>query len=450
LTGRQRTQADLLAEIAALRRELAEVRAGAARVRADADASLHARSSFLANMSHEIRTPMTSVLGYVDMLIEEASASNAPPERIAQLHAIKRSGRHLVHLLNDILDLSRIEAGKLAVERAPVSIFQLVDDVMSVMRPTAASKQLRLELDYDGRLPERVETDATRLRQVLLNLVGNAIKFTEVGGVRVRVQFLERAPGPSLLQFLVADTGIGIAPDVAAQLFRPFCQGDGTHARRFGGAGLGLAISREIARLLGGDIELESAEGWGSTFILRIAAGPAPDSRLIEAREFDPLDEDETLDTLKFIQAVGEASRGDRHVLVVDDCDDNARIVSHLLRNAGFRTTRAENGREAVKLALAASDRAPFDLILMDVQMPVMSGYDAARTLRMNGYEGPILALTANAMREERQRSLAAGCDGFATKPIDRKELLVQILTLIGKRGRPDEPDPAGWMREPG
>ena len=444
---REPTREDLLAENAQLRLELAEAHSEVARANAHADASLQAKASFLANMSHEIRTPMTSVLGYVDMLIEEGTLSQAPPSRVAQLYAIKRSGRHMVHILNDILDLSRIEAGKLSVELTSVSPFELMDEVMAVIRPSASDKTLGLELEYDGRIPERIETDPTRLRQVLLNLLGNAVKFTEIGGVRVRVQFLDHGPERSALQFIVADTGIGIAPAVAPRLFQPFCQGDESNLRGFGGAGLGLAISREIARLLGGDIELESAEGWGSTFILRIATGCATGASLIEASEFDPLGEEDNLDTLTFIKAVGKSATGDQHVLVVEDSDDNARIVTHLLEKAGFQTSRAVNGKEAVKLALSASEAAPFDLILMDMQMPVMSGYEAAHTLRMHGYNGPIIALTAHAMREERQKCLSAGCDEFATKPIDRKDLLNKILSLLDERSPGADLDPTGWNR---
>ena len=437
---RERTREDLLAEIAQLRRELAEANVCA-------EASLQAKTNFLANMSHEIRTPMTSVLGYVDILIEEGTLSLAPPARVAHLYAIKRNGRHMLHILNDILDLSRIEAGKLSIERISVSPFELMDDVMAVIRPSAENRSIRVEVEYEGQIPERIETDPTRLRQILLNLLGNAVKFTEIGGVHVRVQFLDHGPEPSRLQFMVTDTGIGIAPSVAQRLFQPFCQADESSARGFGGAGLGLAISREIARLLGGDIELESSEGWGSTFTLRIATECTAGSGLIEAEEYDPLSKSEELDTLTFIETVEDSATGDRHVLVVEDCDDNARIVTHLLRKAGFQTSRARNGKEAVKLALSASEVAPFDLILMDMQMPVMSGYDATQTLRMQGYDGPILALTAHAMREERQKCLSAGCDEFATKPIDRKDLLNKILSLLEKGSTRAEADLSGWNR---
>ncbi len=430
MASREQKRDDLLAENDDLRLELAEARAEIARGKADAEAASSAQSTFLANMSHEVRTPMTAVLGYVDMCIEEGTLSKAPPSRVAQLYAIKRSSRHLVHILDDVLDLSRIEAGKLSIECSDVSPFEIVDDVVAIVRHTASSKNLEFAVDYEGRIPERIETDATRLRQILLNLLGNAVKFTKVGGVKLRVRLIADDPTRPSLQFMVSDTGVGIPPDQVQRIFEPFCQADSSTARSFGGAGLGLAISRKLARLLDGDIHLESSEGWGSSFDLRIAARHREGTRLIEIQEFDASGEDDEMNTLAFIESVNDASPGG-HILVVEDSDDNAHIIRHALKKAGFHTTRAENGVEAVRLVLSAP--TPFDVILMDIEMPIMDGCEATRVLREQGYDLPIMALTAHAMREEREKCLSAGCNEFANKPFDRRDLIEKILALMEK-----------------
>jgi CheY-like chemotaxis protein len=427
-------QDELARENEELRRQLDAARREIERINAQADASARAKNAFLANMSHEIRSPLTAVLGYVDLLIEEGNLSRAPRSRLEQLYAIKRNGRHLVRVLADILDFSRLESGKLEVECKPASPFGIVDDVLSVIRPAATGKGLGFDVRYEGALPDRIETDATRLRQILLNLLGNAVKFTEQGGVRLDVALLDHTGAKPTLAFTVTDTGIGIPPAVAEHIFEPFAQADASHSRRFGGSGLGLAISRDLARMLGGDIEMSSSEGTGSCFRATIGVGSLTKARLVEPDADDCVKEFELeeLSTLRFVENVAD-SAVEAHVLVVDDSRDNQRILKHTLTKVGFQVSLAGNGAEALKLVLSTAEIEPFDAILMDMQMPVLDGYEATRRLREAGYEGPILALTAHSMRDEKANCLAAGCDEFIAKPFDRRDLLEKLLQFVAK-----------------
>ncbi len=392
-------------ELAVLARDRDEAR------RAAQEAS-RLKSEFLAHTSHEIRTPMTALVGYTELL---GDPDLSPAERAEGLATVRRNGEHLMTIVNDILDLSKIESGRMTIERMACSPFALVAEVTAVLRPRAAHDGLDVEVGYRSPLPETIETDPTRLRQILLNLVGNAIKFTPRGSVRLEVGPVE----DTRLCFEVIDTGIGLDAEQQARLFTAFSQADASTTRRFGGTGLGLAISKRLAGMLGGDLRVRSVPGEGSTFTLTIDVGSLAGVRLLDrppevraAAERPEPSADER-----------QALRG--RILLAEDGLDARRLLARHLRAAGAEVETAENGLVACELALRAAEAgAPYDLILMDMQMPELDGYAAAARLRAAGYRGPIVALTAHAMEDERARCLGAGCDGFATKPILRRALI--------------------------
>ena len=382
------------------------------------EAATRAKSDFLANMSHEIRTPLTAILGYADLILDE-NVGLATRENIA---VIKRNGEHLLGLINDILDLSKVEAGKLQIEPTRCSPAQLVAEVVSLMRVQAEVKQLRLDADFVGPLPETVLSDALRLRQVLVNLVGNAIKFTDQGKVCLTVR-LTLDSGVPRLRFDVTDTGIGMNEEQVGKLFQPFTQVDNSSARKFGGTGLGLCISKGMAEALGGNIEVHSSEGKGSTFIVTIDPGPLDGIPMIQNVQEALLERPLTTAT-----AIPDKIVLHGRILLAEDGLDNQRLICLLLRKAGAEVTSVENGQLAVEAALAASEAGkPFELILMDMQMPVMDGYTATRQLRDRGYTAPIVALTAHAMAEDCKKCLDAGCNDYATKPIDWQKCLTTV-----------------------
>jgi PAS domain S-box-containing protein len=399
----------------ALRRNEAELRRALER----AESADRARSAFFANMSHEIRTPLTAISGYADLLAEPSLADE---DRMSHVRTIRRNGEYLLHLINDILDLSKIEAGRFEVERESCSLFSIVQDVLEIMRMRAAAKQLALDVNYHLPLPGRIRTDATRLRQILVNLVGNAVKFTEAGRVTIVVRLLEGAngSGPQLLLDVV-DTGIGIAPAVQRRLFTPFVQADASTSRRFGGTGLGLAISQRLAELLGGDITLRSTPGVGSRFTVRIDPGELDDATFVTTAPTSRRDEEPLRLWAPPAQMTGR-------VLLAEDGLDSQRLIVHMLQGVGLDVDVADNGRIACAMEREARQTGrPYDLVLMDMQMPIMDGFDATRQLRASGFERPIIALTAHAMPGDRERCLQAGCDEYLPKPIDRAQLLARI-----------------------
>jgi Amt family ammonium transporter len=344
-----------------------------------------------------------------------------------------------MRILTDILDLSKIEAGKIDLEILDTSPCEVVADIESVMRSAAEEKNIGFDIVYSGSIPAKIQTDPTRLRQILLNLVGNAIKFTEEGGVCMTVKLIQEQAGASLISFAVSDTGTGLPPEAVDRVFETFSQADASTTRKFGGTGLGLAISRQLAQLLGGDILADTIEGQGSTFTLTIGTGQLDDVEMLDdtyskgVRPFAlPGDEDSTL----WLMDQVKASQPERRILLVEDGEDNRKLIALTLRKCGFEVSFAENGQVGLELALEArATGEPFDLILMDMQMPVMDGYEATRQLRAASYHRPIIALTAHAMKGDRHRCLEAGCTDFATKPISRRDLIRTVLDHLPKSG---------------
>lgn len=394
-----------------------------------AQEATQAKSEFLASMSHEIRTPMTAILGFAEVLRSEGDLSRAPPARIEAIETVIRNGDYLLRLINDILDLSKIEAGRFEVEKIPCSPIQLINEVQELVGLRARAKDLLFLVEYGGPMPETILSDPTRVRQILINLIDNAIKFTDRGIVRLEVCLLDRDTSKAVLELAVIDTGIGIAPEQLGRLFQPFVQADRSVSARYGGTGLGLAISRRLANLLGGDIGVTSTPGKGSTFRLTIPSGPLEGVKMIDspapaAADHPPPDAEIDISKIQL------SSR----ILMAEDCPDNRRLISFILARAGAEVTTAENGQEALKLATEAWHRGePFDVILMDMEMPLLDGYEATRRLRQSGYDRPILALTAHAMKQDRQKCLEAGCDDYAAKPIHRAALLKLVASQLSK-----------------
>ena len=406
---------------------LRRAKAAAEESRRGAEAATQAKSDFLANMSHEIRTPMTAILGYADLLRDPRHSAD---ERVRYVDTIRRNGEHLLTVINDILDLSKIEAGEMRLERIECSPCGLLSDVASLMRVRAGEKGLALEIRGDGLLPERIQSDPTRLRQILINLVSNAIKFTETGHVTVVARVARtREEGPLRLNFEVVDTGIGMTPEQVGRIFQPFTQADTSTTRRFGGTGLGLTISRRMARLLGGDISVRSTPGKGSVFSVDIDPGPLDGVRMV------PCSESMDLVSSK-VDTPAPTLKG--RVLLVDDGADNRQLLSLYLSRAGAEVAVAENGRAGVDAAFAAErEGRPFSAILMDMQMPVMDGYSAATELRSHGYSRPVIALTANAMAEDRAKCLKSGCTDYLSKPFTERKLLEAVARHLGSAPPP-------------
>jgi PAS domain S-box-containing protein len=417
------------------------------RARLDAEAASRSKSAFLANMSHEIRTPMTAILGYTDLIADSGDRALAPVERLEFIDTIKRNGEHLLTIINDILDVSKIEAGGMSVERIPVDPTNVVLEVEDLMRVRAKAKGITLEIEQETPLPSTILTDPVRLMQILTNLVGNAIKFTELGGVTIRVGLdlspvLGSAPttSPGLppeprLLFAIQDTGIGMTPDTLDRLFQPFAQADASTTRRFGGTGLGLRIAKSLAQHLGGDVAVESQPGRGTTFTATIATGPIDPRALLRPSAFQSTAHQRRSDTAAARAPADRAVLAGLRVLFAEDGLDNQRLIALHLRKAGAEVSVVATGVQALRALddVAETHAAPFDLLLTDMQMPEMDGYTLARTLRGRGYRGPIVALTAHAMSGDAEKCLEAGCDDYATKPIERAKLLATCRKAVDK-----------------
>lgn len=391
------------------------------------------KSEFLANMSHEIRTPMTAILGFADLLLEDELQQaddviiyNTQIDRPETIRTIQKNGLHLLEIINGILDLSKIEAGKLEVHPVACSVSGIVDHVITMMSVRAEEKNLKLECKNQLVEQDRVLADETRLRQVLVNLIGNAVKFTDAGGVSLTVCSVAGSDSQASmqLQFDVVDSGIGMTEEQIARLFQPFTQADSSTTRRFGGTGLGLTISRKLAKLMGGKLDIVSSQvGEGTHFRLTIPLHPASEAESVLTQSTADLREV----TMSSPQS-GRSQLEGLKILLAEDGIDNQRLISHILRNAGADVILCENGELAVRRIRQAMEQdEKIDVVLMDMQMPVLDGYQASERLRDIGFTNPIIAITANAMSEDRGKCIEAGCDDYASKPINRPDLLNTI-----------------------
>jgi signal transduction histidine kinase/CheY-like chemotaxis protein len=388
-----------------------------------AQSASQAKSEFLANMSHELRTPMTAILGFAEVLAQEMQAAGASAQWIESQTIVRRNGEHLLTLINDILDLSKVEAGHMELESIELSLPTLLRGVLDLMEGRARDKSLELAAVLESPVPRTLHGDPTRLRQVLLNLLGNAIKFTEEGRIELRVG-VESSSAARRIRFEILDTGIGMTQVQIERIFEPFSQADTSTTRRFGGTGLGLTISQRLVERMGGTIDVASTPGSGSRFAFSLPAPAAEGEAFIAA--FEALDEPAPAERAMLRQQIhGRA-------LLADDGPDNRRLIAHILERAGVHVSIAHDGQQALESVQAAEDAgAPFDVVLMDMQMPVLDGYEATLRLRALGYRRPILALTAHAMQGDRERCLRAGCDGFLTKPIRIATFLTAVAEAI-------------------
>lgn len=375
-------------------------------------AANEAKTNFLADMSHEIRTPMTAILGFTEMLLGDDLKS----EQATSLDAIRRNADHLLRLINDILDLSKVDTGETELNVSPFDLVKLVDDVVGMMTARATAAGLEFGARYETTIPNRVHGDAARVRQILVNLVSNAIQFTESGSVEIRIAAVGQKASPSL-ELTVEDTGVGIPPDKLARIFEFFEQGEGSSARSDGAAGLGLAISRRLARLMGGEINVMSAEGRGSAFTFRLPLEQGQ-SEWIRPGE----------DEKKRGKAAGKKSLSDVQaslagvrILLAEDGPDNQLLFSSFLRRNGAEVVLAKDGQEAIQVYEEYEREGKiFHVILMDMQMPRLDGFAATKIMREAGVTTPIIAFTAHAMTGDRKRCIEAGCDDYISKPVGR------------------------------
>jgi signal transduction histidine kinase len=384
------------------------------------------KSAFLANMSHEIRTPLGAIIGFTDLL--KVENPDMAPEAQEYLDIIDRNGKVLVKLIDDILDLSKVEAGHLELEGLEFSPIVVANEVFETLSAKAALKNIQLKLETVGPIAEKIVSDPTRLRQILTNIIGNALKFTEKGSVTVKVRMMPASHQLNeMISFLVEDTGIGMNAEQSGRLFQNFMQADNTMTRRFGGTGLGLVLSRRLAHLMGGDITLlESEPNKGSTFQIKIATSLNDGGRSKSQTTYQA--QPKTTDVPK------KHSLAEKKVLVVEDSADNQLLIRNVLEESGASVEIAVNGLEGYEKARSGA----FDVVLMDIQMPLMDGLEATARLREGHYERPIIALTANAMSAERELYAHAGFDEYLMKPINMFEIVDKVVFYSSRFKRPE------------
>lgn len=399
------------------------------RAKESADHANMSKSLFLANMSHEIRTPLGAILGFNEFAFEP---EQPVADRLAGASKIKQNGELLLRIIDDVLDLSKVEAGTLETHVGSIDLPKMIDDLESMLRFKAKENGVDLRLSSAGKIPMFITSDALRLRQICINVVGNAIKFSERGRVEICFKFISgNTTTDNRLQVVVKDSGIGMTAEQAANIFQPFYQADPSMTRRYGGTGLGLSLSRRFARALGGDLRLiETTLKQGSTFCFEIPCGGVSQTDFFELKNANNLGA--LIPKKPMDQRVGAANDPggllkDIRVLVIDDALDNRILFRRFLERAGATVEHAENGLEGVKLV----EKNEFDILLIDIQMPIMDGYEATSLLRSKGFQKPILALTAHAMKEDRDRCLDAGCDDHISKPVDVNSLIASVHRYV-------------------
>lgn len=381
------------------------------------DISNQAKTELLANVSHEIRTPLAALLGFTELLITEKFTAE---EKKNCIDIIRRNGRQLNNIIDDVLDLSKVQAGKFELQKEAIALDEILNDIKSTVNSEVIKKWLTLTLSTESNVPRKIFTDPLRLRQILINVVGNAIKFTDRGSIAVKVKILVETNGLNKVAFVVTDTGVGIPEDKIKDVFLPFTQVNVIPSRRFGGTGLGLALSQKLAHALGGQIVLgKTTLGQGSEFIITIDPGDAEQIALSE-KKIQSLTalEAKTPSNSKILEL--------KKILVVDDNPDNQSLLNYYVRSAGATVDIAADGQEAVQKVHSNQ----YDIILMDLQMPVMDGYTATRVLRKEGYKKPIIALTAHAMKDVRDRCIAAGFNSYISKPVEKKKLIQALVEI--------------------
>lgn len=382
-----------------------------------AEEANHTKSDFLARMSHEIRTPITGILGFTELLLR--GDARQQDNRIAHLETIHSNGTHLLQLLDDILDISKIEADKIEVESVACVPTQLINDILRSLHSKAIQKDIELNLQIDSPIPETIISDPTRLRQIVTNLVGNAVKFTDTGGVTVHLNSKGDLPTQGELEIIVEDTGSGMTPEQMARIFEPFVQADTSTTRKHGGTGLGLSIGKRLAEALGGTLSISSTVDVGTKFVFTFPVECLPETQILNPAAALAFASQNRNKEFQKIDVSGS------RVLVVDDCETNRKLISFLLQGAGGEVVLATNGQEAVQLLI--EQQLSVDIVLMDMQMPVMDGYTASQRLRQHGYNQPIVALTANAMVGDEAKCRQVGCTHYLTKPIDLDSLLQMV-----------------------
>ncbi|MES2801215.1 MAG: response regulator [Bdellovibrionota bacterium] len=382
------------------------------KARQDAEAANNAKTQFLANMSHEIRTPLNAILGLSELLLTNHKSVN---QRALWINKIIKNSDYLKNVIDSILDLSKIEAGKMSISVEKTSVAKIIAQVKSLLQPLAAEKQLNLKFEVLDEIPTYIFSDMSKIVHILLNLIGNSIKFTSHGSVTIQVSCFKNE-NKNFIQFLVKDTGIGILPETSKNLFLPFSQADNSMTRRFGGTGLGLVLSKQLALALGGDIALvESSPGVGSVFSAVIEVGAIESDNKIN--NFDNLISDPNE---KNNEIINTAQLTDFKILLIEDSFENQLLVKTFLEMAGAQVGVASDGQEGLAMASTGN----YELIIMDIQMPIMDGYTATSILRDKGYNKPIIAFTAHAFQEEKEKCLQIGFTDFLTKPIKKNDLL--------------------------